>query len=302
MNFATLKIFRDLIETKSFSKAASLNSITQSAVSQQVANLEKQFKCVLLDRTRKGFTVTGQGQCFYKASCHLIEVYSQLTVDLQEFDQRISGAVRVSTIYSIGLHELPPYIRQFLKQWPTINVHVEYRRSNSVYEDVLENNADIGLVAFPEKRAHLEIKPFRRDRLVLICSSGHRLASFRVMPIRQIMGHKFVGFDPDIPTRKALDQAFKKHRITVEQVMDFDNIETLKRAVEIDMGISIVPLSTVTQEIQNKTLKAVEFTDEEIFRPLGIVLRRDRTASFALKAFINLLESEPMSMRKELSM
>jgi LysR family transcriptional regulator, transcriptional activator of the cysJI operon len=294
VQLSTFKIFRDLVETRSFSKSASLNAITQSAVSQQVGNVEKKLKCLLIERGKKDFKLTPEGQLFYQSCRTLTDAYAGLLAELQEMGHQVSGSVRLSTIYSIGLHELPPFIKQFLKQFPLVNVHVEYRRSNQVYEDVLENAADIGLVAFPKKQAHIEIKPFRRDRVVLICHPRHALSSFRAMPIQQVMGHKFVGFDPDIPTRKALDVICKKHHITLNQVMEFDNIETLKRAVEIDMGISMVPLSTVTQEVKNNTLKVIEFTDEEIFRPLAIIHRRGRSFSPALKALLNILKSDPI--------
>lgn len=294
MNLATLKIFRDLVETRSFSKSAARNSVTQSAVSQQVSSLEKRLKCLLVERGKKAFALTSEGERFYEGCRSITEAYEKLLAELQEMSARVTGSVRVSTVYSIGLHELPPFIKQYLKQFPLVNVHVEYRRSNQVYEDVLNNDADIGLVAFPEKKPHLEVKPFRRDRLVLICHPRHKLSHFKAMPIRQVIGHKFVGFDPDIPTRKALDRIFKKHKITVDQVMEFDNIETLKRAVEIDMGVSMVPLSTLTQELRNETIKTVDFTDEEIFRPLGIIHRKGRVFSPALKAFFDVLNREPI--------
>jgi DNA-binding transcriptional LysR family regulator len=293
MNISTFKIFRDLVETRSFSKSAILNTVTQSAVSQQVASLEKRLKCLLVERGKKDFGLTAEGHRFYQGCRTLTDSFDGLMAELQEMSRRVSGSVRLSTVYSIGLHELPPFIKQYLKQFPLVNVHVEYRRSNQVYDDIIENAADLGLVAFPEKKPHLEVKAFRRDRLVLICHPRHLLTSFRAMPIRQIIGHKFVGFDPDIPTRKAIDAIFRKHKISVQQVMDFDNIETLKRAVEIDMGVSMVPLSTVTQEVNNSTLKVIEFTDEEIFRPLGIIYRRGRVFSPALKAFLEVLETEP---------
>jgi len=287
------KIFRDLTETRSFSKAAALNSVTQSAVSQQISTLERRLKCLLVERGKKEFALTPEGQRFFEGACALTDTHDRMMAELQEMSRKVTGSVRVSTVYSIGLHELPPFIKRYLKQFPLVNVHVEYRRANQVYEDVREQNADLGLVAFPEKKTRLEIKPFRRDRLVLICHPHHRLANFRAIPIRQILGNKFVGFDPDIPTRRALDRIFSKRHISVEQVMDFDNIETLKRAVEIDMGISIVPFSTVTQEVANNTLKVVEFTDEQIFRPLGIIFRRGRVFSPALKEFLKVLKSEP---------
>ncbi len=293
MNLTTLKIFRDLVETRSFSKAATLTSVTQSAVSQQVANLERKLKCLLVERGHRDFGLTPEGRRYYEGCKTRTGQFERMMAQLQEMSQRVSGAVRISTVYSIGLHELPPYIKQYLRQYPLVNVHVEYRRAPQVYEDVLESVADLGLVAFPEKRAHLEVRPFRRDRLVVICHPDHPLGASASIPIRRIIGHKFVGFDPDIPTRKALDSIFRRHRIKVEQVMDFDNVETLKRAVEINMGISLVPLSTVTQEVKNHSLRIVEFTDEQIFRPLGLISRRGRVLSPAIKAFLRVLEEEP---------
>ncbi len=295
MNITTFKIFRDLVESRSFSKSAALNSVTQSAVSQQVASVEKRLKCTLLERGKREFSLTHEGQRFYQGCCAVVTAYDKLMSEMQEIGHRVTGSIRLATVYSIGLHELPPFVKQFMKQYPSVNIHIEYRRSNQVYDDVMENAADMGLVAFPEKRPNLDIKPFRKDRLVLICHPKHVLASFRTMPIRQVLGHKFVGFDPDIPTRKALDQFFKKHKIQIQQVMEFDNIETLKRAVEIDMGISMVPLSTVTQEVRNNTLKAIEFTDEEIFRPLAIIHRKDRVFSPASRAFLSTLQVEPIA-------
>ncbi|MBV9463037.1 MAG: LysR family transcriptional regulator substrate-binding protein, partial [Verrucomicrobiae bacterium] len=135
----------------------------------------------------------------------------------------------------------------------------------------------------------LNIEVFRKDRLVLICHPQHYLANFRSMPLRQILGHKLVGFDPDVPTRMALDKIFKSHKMSIKPVMEFDNVETLKRAVEIDTGISIVPYSTVTTEVQNKTLKVVEFSDEEFFRPLAILTRKSKVHSQAMKKFTDIL-------------
>ena len=166
----------------------------------------------------------------------------------------ISGTIRLSTIYSIGLHELPPYIKKFLADYPSVNVRVEYRRSNLVYEDILHNAVDFGLVAFPVKMRQIEIIPFREDRLVLVCHPNHPLAKQKEADVKQLAKHKFIGFDPDIPTRKAVDIIFRDHKFEIEPVMEFDNIETVKRAVEIDAGIAIVPQATVTQEVKQGTL------------------------------------------------
>ena len=156
-----------------------------------------------------------------------------------------------------------------MKVYPTVNVHVEYRRANQVYEDVLGNVVDLGLVAYPVKDAKLEITPLRKEPLVLICHPQHAFAKLKNIKLKALAGQKFIGFEPDIPTRKALDKILKEYDVNVNNVMEFDNIETVKRAVEIDAGVSIVPEGTVAQEVAKQTLAAVALEDGAFFRPAG---------------------------------
>ena len=153
MQIENFKIFADLVETKSFSKSAKLNGITQSAVSQQARAMERHFKTLLIDRSQKQFQLTREGQRVYDAAKEMLHTYEKLLSELQEMKKVISGTIRISTIYSIGLHELPPFIKKFLHDFPSVNVRVEYRRSNLVYEDILHNSVDFGLVAFPSQAA-----------------------------------------------------------------------------------------------------------------------------------------------------
>jgi DNA-binding transcriptional LysR family regulator len=240
MQIESLKVFCDLAETESFTKAAQINDVTQSAVSQQISSLERHFKSLLIERSKKKFRLTREGQVLYDFSKQIIQTYSELQNKLQEIKNIISGMIRVSTIYSIGLHDLPPYIKRFLKEHPTVHVHVEYRRANQVYDDVNSNVVDLGLVAYPVKDPKLEIISLRKDPLVVICHPLHPLAKQKSIKLKAIADLKFIAFEPDIPTRKAIDKVLKEQIIEVKTVMEFDNIETVKRAVEIDAGISIV--------------------------------------------------------------
>ncbi|MFH1497302.1 MAG: LysR family transcriptional regulator [Verrucomicrobiota bacterium] len=292
MQIENFKIFADLVETKSFSKAAKINGITQSAVSQQARAMERHFKNLLIDRSQKQFQLTREGQRVYESAKDVLHAYDKLVSELQEMKKVISGTIRISTIYSIGLHELPPYIKRFLHDYPSVNVRVEYRRSNLVYEDILHNSVDFGLVAFPLKQRQIEAIPFRNDRLVLISHPKHPLAKTPEVEIADLAGHKFIGFDPDIPTRKAVDQIFRDHKLDIEPVMEFDNIETVKRAVEIDHGIAIVPQATVQQEVQQGTLVQLTLKGREFTRPLAILHRKGRVLTPAMKKFIDTLGLE----------
>jgi DNA-binding transcriptional LysR family regulator len=209
---------------------------------------------------------------------------------LQEIKDIISGTIRVATIYSIGLHDLPPYIKKFLKNYPTVNVHVEYRRSNQVYDDVLSNVVDLGLVAYPTRESKLETVALRKDPLVLICHPQHPFAKAKSVKLKALSGQKFIGFEPDIPTRKALDRILRENNVEVLHVMEFDNIETVKRAVEIDAGISIVPQGTVLQEVSKQTLVQVQLEDGEFFRPLAAIYKKNKVLSPAVKQFLAILK------------
>ena len=290
MQIESLKVFCDLAETKSFTKAAQINSVTQSAVSQTISALERRFSSLLIERSKKNFRLTPEGDVFYDYSKRILQTCDALHSKLQEIEDVISGNIRVATIYSIGLHVLPPYVTSFLKRYPSVNVHVEYRRDNQVYENVLGNVVDLGLVAYPTRDPRLEIVALRPDKLVLICHPQHPLAQRKSVKVKALAGQKFINFERDIPTRKALDKIFKDHRVTVDQVMQFDNIETVKRAVEIDSGVAIVPQETVTQEVANETLKAVELNNGPYTRPLAVIYKKSKVLSPAIKQFIAMLK------------
>ncbi len=290
MQVESLKVFCDLTETESFTKAAQINNVTQSAVSQQISSLERQFKSLLIERSKKKFRLTREGQVLYEYSKQIIQSYDSLHNRLQEIKDIISGTIRLATIYSIGLHDLPPYLKKFLKLFPTVNVHVEYRRANQVYEDVLSNVVDLGLVAYPSKDAKLELVPLRKDVLVLICHPQHPLAKNKSIRLSQLSGEKFISFEPDIPTRKAIDKILKDHGVTVQTVMEFDNIETVKRAVEIEAGVSIVPQATILQEVAKQTLAEVRIEGAELYRPLAALYKKNKVLSPAMKQFLPILK------------
>lgn len=290
MQIESLKVFCDLTETESFTKAAQINHITQSAVSQQISSLERQFKSLLIERSKKRFRLTREGQVLYEASKQIVQTYEALHSRLQELKDIISGTVRVATIYSIGLHDLPPYIKRYLKSFPTVNVHVEYRRANQVYEDVLGNVVDLGLVAYAVRDPKLEIVPLKREPMVLICHPQHPLARTKHVKVSAVAGQKFVAFEADIPTRRAIDKVLREHGVQVVPVMEFDNVETVKRAVEIDAGVAIVPLGTVATEIHKQTLAGVTIEDADLSRPIAAIHKKNKVLSTAMKEFLAMLK------------
>jgi LysR family transcriptional regulator, transcriptional activator of the cysJI operon len=297
MHLETLKTFCDLIETGSFSKAAALNFISQSAVSQQVQALERRFDQQLIERgRRKGVAPTEAGRLLYIECKEILERFHALENRLRARSEVIAGSIRVATVYSVGLHEIPPYIKQFIKEHPQVKIHIEYSRTDKVIEACLNNTIDFGIIALPLRRPSLAVIPFRHDKLVIICNPGHRLAGRRRVSVKKLEGEDFIAFERDIPTRKTIDQILKQNRVSVNYVMEFDNIETIKRSVEVGIGVSILPETAVANEVRNGLLVALNFTEGTFTRPIGIIHRKGKVFTPAAGEFIKLLiSSQPQT-------
>jgi DNA-binding transcriptional LysR family regulator len=297
MHLETLKTFCDLIETGSFSKAAALNLISQSAVSQQVQALERRFDQQLIERgRRKGVAPTEAGRLLYIECKEILERFHALENRLRARSEVIAGSIRVATVYSVGLHEIPPYIKQFIKEHPQVKIHIEYSRTDKVIEACLNNTIDFGIIALPLRRPNLAVIPFRHDKLVIICNPGHRLANRRRVSVKKLEGEDFIAFERDIPTRKTIDQILKQNSVSVNYVMEFDNIETIKRSVEVGIGVSILPETAVANEVRNRLLVALNFTEGTFTRPIGIIHRKGKVFTPAAGEFIKLLiSSQPQT-------
>jgi DNA-binding transcriptional LysR family regulator len=287
----TLKIFCDLVETQSFSQAAERNFVTQSAVSQQVRGLEERFKRRLLERVRgrRDLHLTPAGEAFYESSREVLRAYSQLEESMRQLTGTVSGTVRVATVYSVGLHELPPVVRRFMTSYPQAKIDLEYSRTTRIVRDVLSGAVELGVVAYPERRRGLEVVPLGGDRLVLICPPAHAFAKRKKLSAADLQGQDFVLFERDIPTRRATDRILRSHGVSVQRVAEFDNIETIKRAVEVGLGVAIVPRPSVLDEQRTGQLAVLPLAEPEWKRSVGVIYRSDRTLGTAAQKFIELL-------------
>ena len=293
MHIQNFKTFCDLVETQSFSKAARLNEVTQSAVSQQLKAMETFYDMLIIDRNQKKFRLTQQGSTLYKTFKEILTLYERLSCEIQEMRSVVSGSIQISTVNSIGLHELPPYLKLFMQEFPSVNARVEYRRANLVYEDVLHGSADIGLVAFPVKHKELTIIPFATDELIVAMNPKHPLAGKENLAIEELKEVEFIAFEKDIPTRKATDEILRKAEVEVSIVMEFDNVETVKRALEINAGVAIIPKNTVANETERKQLVTSRLDNGKHIRPLSIIHKKNRMLTPALRSFIEKMLESP---------
>ncbi|MGI4789932.1 MAG: LysR family transcriptional regulator [Janthinobacterium lividum] len=293
VNLDSLQFFADLIETGSFSRTAEKNFVSQSAVSQRLKALENDYSQTLIDRGqgRGRVTPTTAGLALYAGSKALLQGAMALDAEMRQLSDEVAGTVRVATVYSVGLHALPPRLKPFLAAHPRVNVHLEYKQTDKVYDDVVSGSVDVGIVACPSAKRGLEVVPFAEEEMVLVCAPEHPLAGPEVS-LRQLDGIAFIGFADDIPTRKLVDERLRAAGARVKVVSMFDNIETIKNLVEIGSGVSILPADTVRQEQRAGTLTAVHFTAADAFtRPTGLLLKKTKSRRAAVRAFVEAMQN-----------
>jgi len=291
MNLETAKLFCDLVEFKNFSRTAEVHGISQSAVSQQIAQLEIDHRSQLIDRKKRPLHLTPAGEFFYRGCRDILERYQQMNSEIADLSQS-SCKIRLAAIFSIGMHTLQPYVKKFMAIYPDVNLSVEYNDSKEIYDKILKGNIDIGVVALPRRDKNIEVYPFENEPLMFVCSPEHQLSHSSSIHLHQLQGEKFVAFSENVPTRGWIDGILKRYNVTVRVAMEFDNIETIKRAVEINAGVSILPKSSLRMELSIGTLKAIPMGDETFYRPTGIIVRKDRTLSKAARYLIELLRTE----------
>jgi DNA-binding transcriptional LysR family regulator len=293
MHLETLKTFCDLVETGSLSRAARLNLVSQSAVSQQLRTLERRYGRRLIERApRIGARPTEAGRLLYEELKPMLERLAGLDQRLRAGSDVVAGTVRVATVYSVGLHTLPRVIKRCLAQHPKVNLHLTYRRTNEVYAACLDGEVDFGIVALPTRRPQLELVPLGHDELVITAPPGHPVARRTRCPLAALDGQPFIGFDRDIPTRRLVDRLLRRHRVRVHYVMELDNIETIKRSIEAGLGLSLLPAPTLAAEVRARTLVGRAPAEGPFRRPVGLMYRRTRELSSAARAVLGLLTAE----------
>ncbi|MHC4441692.1 MAG: LysR family transcriptional regulator [Planctomycetota bacterium] len=299
MNIETLRVFCDVVRSQSFSQGASLNGITQSAASQAVNQLERYFGVKLIDRSKRPFILTNEGQTCYEGFRNVLDNFDVAESRVRSMRQEISGLVRVAAIYSVGLHDMGRAMQNFMRQYPKARVRLEYVRPTMIYEAVQNEEVDLGIVSYPTTIRGINIIPLRKENMVLVCHPEHYLAKAKKVNAPQLNNQSFIGFNKDLQIRKELDNYFRQYQIKIKMMMEFDNIETIKQAVEIGAGISILPEPTVRKEIEHGTLVCVTLSMRKLRRPIGIIHLQRRIFTSAMAKFIELLRADSKQSDQE---
>ena len=282
----SLQIFCDLVDSRSFTRTARQHALTQSAISQQLKVLETKLGHRLVGRDHRHLEITEQGRLVYAAGQEILWRYRQLERALVKPTKDVAGTVRVAASLTVGLYDLPPYLTEFLRRYPRVDLRVTYLQVPEVYEAVLAQEADVGLVAFPDSHPQLIVQQFTRDRMVVIVPPSHPWAKLKRISLKRLNGQPFIAMERGSLMRRAIDRIFERAGISVGVLHEFDNIELIKRAVEVQSGLAIVPLMTIATEIQAGTLHYLEPSDGPLPHPIGILTLRHRDRSPALQKLI----------------
>lgn len=292
MHLKSLKVFCDVVSRRSFSRAADENGISQPGASQLVHQLEEHLGVKLIDRTKRPFVLTPEGEVYYNGCRKIVQRYYALMEEVRTLHEDVAGRVAIASIYSVGLSHMNRFVQEFMTRHPKANVRLQYQHPRRVYELVENDSVDLGIVSYPKSTRNITATPWREEKMVLVTAPTHPLTKKGRVELKDLEGVDLIAFDQDLEIRQEIDRVLASRNIEIRVAMEFDNTETIKGAVEINSGVSILPEPTVDREVAAGTLVAIPIADAELVRPLGIVQRRNKVLAKTATRFLRLLQAE----------
>jgi DNA-binding transcriptional LysR family regulator len=285
----SLRLIRDVALSHSVSKGAKQSGISQSAASQQIQELERELGVMLFDRTTRPLKMTGGGKLYLEYCRDVLRRHEEFQAELNKLNKEVRGTVRVAAIYSVGLSEMAQIEARFERQFPDAELHVSYLRPERVHQAVVEEQVDLGLLSYAESTRDLMALPWREEEMVVAMAPDHRLACRESVPAAALNGEAFVGFDEDLPISREIDRYLRDHRVDVNVVLHFDNLQIMKEAVAQGAGIGIMPERVMQTDLRQKRLVAVRLQPADLFRPVRIIHRRKKVFNEAANGLLALL-------------
>ena len=289
INLTQLKLFRDIARELSFIKVANQNYISQPAVSVHIKKLEHELGQQLLTRTPHNIQLTPEGMLILADVKKILMLCDNLKIRSNYQQEVIEGNIRIAAIHSYGMYEIGDFLSAFMKAYPKIHIHLEFRRSDEIYSQLLTERIDIGVVAYPEKRTRIENLPLGQDELVLIVDKSHRFCGKKSIKLELLDNEPFVAFEEGIPTREAIDKILVQKGINIDIRMTNDNIYALKKVVAAGIGVSIVPVSTIGEEVHDGLISQVKIKDLNLHRPLSLLKLKNNNLSPPTEIFVEQL-------------
>ena len=289
LNLQAIEVFCEVVRFRSFSKGAERLAISQSAASQQIANLEQVLGVRLLDRSYRPLKVTDEGELYHKGCLQVLGAHRDALLQIHRKRNSTEGQVGVVSIYSVGLNTLNDLVRIYMQESVGSTVRLEYYHPVKVYEAILNDEAEVGVISYPRGDRHIEVLPWIQEEMVLACAPGHPLGTEDRIEAHRLAGVNFVAFEKDLTIRKEIDRFFRENEIAVNILSEFDNIETIKQALGISAAVSILPRPSIEMDVERGILAETRLRDVDLKRPVGLICRRGRSLSATAREFADFL-------------
>jgi len=298
MELTQLEFFLMVVEQGSFSKAAVRVYRTQPAVSIAIRRLEEEIGAPLFDRSQKTPVLTEVGELVHDYAKRMLALRSQAQDAVAELKSLQRGIVRIGANESTSLYLLPHLILDYRARHPDVKVEIFRHTSEHLPREVLDRNVDFALLAFEPVDSDLESFQVLQDQLVLIMHPRHTLASRKSMRVKELGKEVFVAHNVKTGSRYKVMETFAQQHTPLNITLELATVETIKRFVQLKIGLAFVPRMCVAEELERGTLKSIPVTDLTYVRTLWITHRREATFSHAAAAFLEILRQHA---RKQLA-
>jgi DNA-binding transcriptional LysR family regulator len=274
--------------------AANDHGMTQSAASQSVQHLEDFLSVQLIDRSKRPFVLTAEGQKFYDGLAGVLRQFDTLVDEVRLgcgiSGEEVSGHVLVASIYSMGLSYIPVLQEKFQKHYPASTFDYRLAHPHDVYRMVEQGSVDFGMVSYPDQNhPSLQTTLWRHEPMILVASPRHRLSGVGRISPEALNQVGLVAFMGNLRIRQEIDKELRNLGITMRVVVELDNIDSVKHAAIVNSGVAFLPALTVQHELAAGSLKVIECEGLDLTRPLGIIQRRDVSMSRAARSFLDLI-------------
>lgn len=282
MQIETFKIYCDIVKSKSFSKGAKINSVSQSMASHAVAQLEEYFNVKLINRSFRPWELTDSGQKIYVRLSHILDELRKTSRDLLS-EQNTKVDIKLSSIYSVNFQLMQKILHQFGQTFPAACLTMEYCHPNKIIEQLKKDEIEIGVISYSPKLKDVQIIPWQSETFVLVFQNTEKNRCIFDKSLEHILiEFPLIHFEKGLLIRKEIDKMLKKYHLNSSVAFEFDNIEAIKRAVESGSGVAILPLPVLKNEIKSQTLIYKDIFDGGFSRPLNIICKKHN---------MNILES-----------
>lgn len=288
MDISDLKAFVAVAQTHSFSRAAKQLFLTQPAISKRIASLEQRVNHSLFNRLGREVQLTEAGQALFPKAQFILQSMIETEREIRELSGEIIGNLRVATSHHIGLHHLPPILRQFAAKHNNVNLQFDFLDSEKAHEKVLSGDCELAIVTLPPKLPPpLIAEILWKDPLVFVVGKTHHLAHKTQLTLNELSSESAILPDLNTFTGRMVKQCFDDHKEILKINMTTNYLETIKMMVSVGLGWSLLPKTLVDDQLIEIPVKGVSS-----IRNLGVILHSKKTLSNAALAFYHVLSNK----------